>query len=45
MSKCEEFLNFFDELVNKKLIIIEENHIKLTEKGIDLANIVWEKFV
>ena len=39
------FKNELNELVNKKLIIIEENHIKLTEKGIDLANIVWEKFV
>lgn len=39
------FKNELNDLVNKELIIIEEDQIKLTEKGIDLANIVWEKFV
>lgn len=35
----------FNELVEKGLIIIEEDIIKLTNKGIDFANIVWEKFI
>ena len=31
----------------KHLELIEENktHIKLTNKGIDLANIVWQEFI
>ena len=28
-----------------KLIEIDTNYIKLTKKGLDLANLVWEKFV
>jgi len=28
-----------------KLVNIDENYIKLTNKGIDLANLVWEEFV
>ena len=34
-----------NKLVKDKLIEIDENYIKLTEKGIDLANLVWEEFV
>ena len=34
-----------EELVNNGLIIIDGNYIKLTNKGIDFANKVWEKFV
>lgn len=34
-----------NELVENGLIIIEEDIIKLTNKGIDFANIVWEKFI
>lgn len=33
------------ELVQEKLIIIGGDRIKLTNKGLDLANQVWEKFV
>ena len=39
------FKNEIDELVEKKLLEVDANNIKLTEKGIDLANLVWEKFV
>lgn len=35
----------FNELVENELVIIEEDIIKLTNKGIDFANIVWEKFI
>lgn len=34
-----------DKLVKNNLIEIDTNYIKLTNKGIDLANIVWEEFV
>ncbi len=34
-----------EELVKKDLVEIDIDNIKLTNKGIDLANIVWEEFV
>ena len=34
-----------NKLVEEELIQIEENSIKLTNKGLDFANIVWEEFV
>lgn len=34
-----------NELVKEKLIIIGGDRIKLTNKGLDFANLVWEKFV
>ena len=34
-----------EKLVKDELIEIDINHIKLTNKGIDLANLVWEEFV
>lgn len=34
-----------DELSKQNLIKINNNHLSLSEKGIDFANIVWEKFV
>lgn len=34
-----------NNLVKNKLIEIDTNYIKLTKKGIDLANLVWEEFV
>jgi len=33
------------ELVEKQLIEVDIDSIKLTNKGIDLANQVWERFV
>ena len=39
------FRNVFDKLVNEDLIIIDSDKIKLTNKGLDLANLVWEEFV
>ena len=27
------------------LIYLHDNYVKLTDKGIDLANIVWEEFI
>lgn len=34
-----------EKLVKNNLLEIDTNYIKLTKKGIDLANIVWEEFV
>lgn len=39
------FRKELDKLVEKELIEIDTNVIKLTTKGLDLANIVWEEFV
>lgn len=39
------YKDILNKLVKKELIEIEEDNIKLTEKGIDLANLVWEEFV
>ena len=34
-----------EELVNEELVEIDLDNIKLTNKGLDLANLVWEEFV
>lgn len=39
------FKNELNKLVQEDLIEIDIDQIKLTNKGIDLANIVWEEFV
>jgi len=39
------FRNELKKLVDEELITIDENNIKLTNKGIDFANLVWEEFV
>ena len=40
-----EFRKEIEELVNEELLEIDLDDIKLTSKGIDLANIVWGKFI
>lgn len=39
------FRKELDKLVKEELIEIDINNIKLTNRGIDLANLVWEEFV
>lgn len=39
------FKEQLSKLVDEELIIVDGNEIKLTNKGLDLANIVWEEFV
>ena len=39
------FRKELEKLVNEKLISIDGDCIRLTNKGFDLANIVWEEFV
>ena len=34
-----------EKLVEEKLVVIDVDDIKLTNKGLDLANLVWEEFV
>ncbi len=42
ISKYERI---FEKLTHENLIQIDDKRIKLTNKGIDLANSVWEEFV
>lgn len=39
------YRNKLKKLVDEKLIIIHNDTIKLSNKGIDLANLVWEEFI
>ena len=39
------FRNELQKLVEDGLIIVDLDNIKLTNKGIDLANLVWEEFI
>ena len=39
------YRNELKKLSDEKLIIIQDDNIRLSNKGIDLANLVWEEFV
>lgn len=39
------FKNELEKLVNEDLLEIDGDYIRLTNKGLDLANLVWEEFV
>ena len=39
------FMKEIEKLKKQDLIVEEEENIKLTNKGIDLANLVWQEFV
>lgn len=39
------FKNELKKLVDENLLIVDFDRIKLTNKGLDLANIVWENFI
>ena len=39
------FRKELDKLVKENLLEIDEDRIKLTNRGLDLANLVWEEFV
>lgn len=39
------YREILNKLVTEELIEIDIDNIKLTNKGIDLANLVWEEFV
>ena len=39
------YRNQINKLITNNLIEIDEDYIKLTNKGLDFANIVWEEFV
>lgn len=39
------FRNELNKLVSEGLIEIEENYVRLSKKGLDLANVVWMEFV
>ena len=39
------FRKELEKLVNEELINVDGDYIKLTNKGLDLANLVWEEFI
>lgn len=39
------FRNELKKLTDENLLSVDDDYIKLTNKGIDLANLVWEEFV
>ena len=39
------FRKELEKLVEEKLVMIDGDYIKLTNKGLDLANLVWEEFI
>lgn len=39
------YRNELNKLVAEKLVSIDDDNIRLTNKGIDFANLVWEEFV
>ena len=39
------FKNQLNKLVEEHLIIVDDDNIRLTNKGIDLANLVWKEFI
>lgn len=41
----KEFKTKYEKLSNLGLITLENGYIKLTEKGLDFANIVWKEFI
>lgn len=44
-NPVEYYAKKIEKLIEMKLIVIHNNSIKLTNKGIDLANVVWNEFV
>ena len=39
------FRKELEKLVEEKLVMIDGDYIRLTNKGLDLANLVWEEFI
>ena len=39
------FKNELSKLVDEGLVVVDFDSIRLTNKGLDLANLVWEEFV
>ena len=39
------FRNELSKLAEEELIVVDGDDIRLTNKGLDLANVVWEEFV
>lgn len=42
---CEKYKTQLDKMIKYELLEKENGRIKLTSKGLDLANVVWEEFV
>ena len=39
------FREEIEKLVEQQLLVVDGDWIRLTNKGMDLANLVWEEFV
>ena len=39
------FKEEIDDLIKNGLLILENNSLKLTTRGLEVANVVWETFV
>lgn len=39
------YKNELNKLINEDLLEIDGDYIRLTKKGLDFANIVWEEFI
>ena len=39
------FRKEIEKLVEEELLIVDLDNIKLTRKGLDFANLVWEEFI
>ncbi len=45
INPIAKYCKILEKLSKEGLIQVDENNISLTNKGIDLANLVWEEFV
>lgn len=45
MNPIMKYCNILEKLNHEGLVEINANNIKLTNKGIDLANLVWQEFI
>lgn len=41
----EKYKGKVDMLVNEKLLVLQKGNLKLTDRGLEVANIVWEEFI
>lgn len=45
INVCEKFKKEIDKMIEKELLEVTRQNIRLTKKGLDYANIVWEEFI
>ena len=45
INVCDKFKKEIEKMVEKELLEVKSQNIRLTKKGLDYANIVWEEFI